>query len=58
MCKKKRETLLYKVSLGFNDLFFKKFKYIEFRTVVSILFINVNYKTILNQLIKYHSAQI
>lgn len=31
MCKK-RETLLYKVSLGFNDLFFKKFKYIEFRT--------------------------
>ena len=57
MCKK-RETLLYKVSLSFNDLFFKKFKYIEFKKVVSILFINVNYKTILNQLIKYHSAQI
>ena len=30
MCKK-RETLLYKVSLGFNDLFFTKFKYTEFR---------------------------
>ena len=32
MCKK-RETLLYKVSLDFNDLFFTKFKYIEFRRV-------------------------
>jgi hypothetical protein len=31
MCKK-RETLIYKVSLGFNDLFFTKFKHIEFRT--------------------------
>ena len=30
MCKK-RETLLYKVSLGFNDLFFTKFKYTEFK---------------------------
>ena len=29
MCKK-RETLLYKVSLGFNDLFFTKFKYTEY----------------------------